>query len=149
MKTEFAGITSYFQNEVKKYRVDLVVNRKHYQKRGFTTLESARKYRNELEEKYKKTVQVNADDIVRTYLNSSSIRETAIHHNMSRQKVRKILITEGVYSTPQSIRVNELLVSGYTTQEVAEKLSISVGTVNNLSAYRKGEYGAGEKLNKK
>lgn len=32
MKTEFAGITSYFQNEVKKYRVDLVVNRKHYQK---------------------------------------------------------------------------------------------------------------------
>lgn len=145
MKTEFAGITSYFQNEVKKYRVDLVVNRKHYQKRGFTTLESARKYRNELEEKYKKTVQVNADDIVRTYLNSSSIRETAIHHNMSRQKVRKILITEGVYSTPQSIRVNELLVSGYTTQEVAEKLSISVGTVNNLASYRKGEYGVGEK----
>ncbi|MFS0951925.1 helix-turn-helix transcriptional regulator [Enterococcus thailandicus] len=140
MKTEFAGITSYFQNEVKKYRVDLVVNRKHYQKRGFTTLDSARKYRNELEEKYKKTIQVNADDIVRTYLNSSSIRETAIHHNMSRQKVRKILITEGVYSTPQSIRVNELLVSGYTTQDVAEKLSISVGTVNNLASYRKGEY---------
>lgn len=145
MKTEFAGITSYFQNEVKKYRVDLVVNRKHYQKRGFTTLESARKYRNELEEKYKKTVQVNADDIVRTYLNSSSIRETAIHHDMSRQKVRKILITEGVYSTPQSIQVNELLDSGYTTQEIAEKLAISVGTVNNLSAYRKGEYDVSKK----
>lgn len=145
MKTEFAGITSYFQNEVKKYRVDLVVNRKHYQKRGFTTLESARKYRNELEEKYKKTVQVNADDIVRTYLNNSSIRETAIHHDMSRQKVRKILITEGVYSTPQSIQVNELLDSGYTTQEIAEKLAISIGTVNNLSAYRKGEYDVGKK----
>lgn len=145
MKTEFAGITSYIQNDVKKYRVDLVINRKHYQKRGFKTLESARKYRNELEEKYKKTVQVNADDIVRTYLNNSSIRETAIHHDMSRQKVRKILITEGVYSTPQSIRVNELLVSGYTTQEVAEKLSISVGTVNNLASYRKGEYDVGDK----
>lgn len=145
MKTEFAGITSYFQNEVKKYRVDLVVNRKHYQKRGFTTLESARKYRNELEEKYKKTVQVNADDIVHTYLNSSSIRETAIHHNMSRQKVRKILITAGVYSTPLSVKINELLNSGYTTQEVAKKLAISVGTVNNLSAYRKGEYDVGKK----
>ena len=145
MKTEFVGITSYIQNEVKKYRVDLVVNRKHYQKRGFTTLESARKYRNELEEKYKKTVQVNADDIVRTYLNNSSIRETAIHHDMSRQKVRKILITEGVYSTPQSIQVNELLDSGYTTQEIAEKLAISIGTVNNLSAYRKGEYDVGKK----
>lgn len=145
MKTEFSGITSYVQNEVKKYRVDLVVNRKHYQKRGFTTLESARKYRQELEQKYKKTVQVNADDIVRTYLNNNSIRETAIHHNMSRQKVRKILITEGVYSTPQSIRVNELLASGYTTQEVAEKLSVSIGTVNNLSAYRKGEYDVSKK----
>ncbi|MDT2734100.1 DNA-binding response regulator [Enterococcus thailandicus] len=140
MKTEFAGITSYFQNEVKKYRVDLVVNRKHYQKRGFTTLESARKYRNELEEKYKKTIQVDADDIVRTYLNNSSIRETAIHHDMSRQKVRKILITKGVYSTPQSIKVNDLLDSGYATQEIAEKLSVSVGTVNNLTVYRKGEY---------
>ncbi|MEX1551775.1 DNA-binding response regulator [Enterococcus sp. C50] len=145
MKTEFAGITSYFQNEVKKYRVDLVVNRKHYQKRGFTTLESARKYRNELEEQYKKTIQVNADVIVHTYLNSSSIRETAIHHNMSRQKVRKILITAGVYSTPQSIKVNELLDNGYTTQEVAEKLDISVGTVNNLTSYRRGEYGVGKK----
>ena len=145
MKTEFVGITSYIQNEVKKYRVDLVVNRKHYQKRGFTTLESARKYRNELEEKHKKTIRVNADDIVRTYLNSSSIRETAIHHDMSRQKVRKILITEGVYSTPQSIQVNELLDSGYTTQEIAEKLAISIGTVNNLSAYRKGEYDVGKK----
>lgn len=59
---------------------------------------------------------------------------------MSRQKVRKILITEGVYSTPQSIQVNELLDSGYTTQEIAEKLDVSVGTVNNLAAYRKGEY---------
>lgn len=68
---------------------------------------------------------------------------------MSRQKVRKILITEGVYSTPQSIQVNELLDSGYTTQEIAEKLAISVGTVNNLTVYRKGEYDAGEKLNKK
>lgn len=145
MKTEFAGITSYFQNDVKKYRVDLVINRKHYQKRGFTTLESACKYRNELEEKYKKTIRVSADDIVRTYLNSSSIRETAIHHNMSRQKVRKILITEGVYSTPQSIQVNELLDSDYTTQEVAEKLAVSVGTVNNLAAYRKGEYSVGKK----
>lgn len=144
MKTEFAGITSYIQNDVKKYRVDLVVNRKHYQKRGFTTLESARKYRNELEEKHKKTIRVNADDIVRTYLNNRSIRETAIHHDMSRQKVRKILITEGVYSTPQSVKINELLVSGYTTQEVAEKLAVSVGTVNNLVAYRKGEYGVGK-----
>lgn len=64
---------------------------------------------------------------------------------MSRQKVRKILITEGVYSTPQSIKVNELLDSGYTTQEVADKLSVTVGTVNNLAAYRKGEYDVGKK----
>ncbi|MBO0432821.1 response regulator transcription factor [Enterococcus sp. DIV0660C] len=149
MKTEFAGITSYVQNEVKKYRVDLVVNRKHYQKRGFTTLESAREYRNKLEEKYKKTIQVNADAIIRTYLNSSSIRETAMYHNMSRDKVRKILIHEGVYATPQSIKVNNLLEGGYTTQEVAEKLAISVSTVNNLAIYRKGENNGKKNKNNK
>ena len=129
-----------------RYCVNYSVNKRHFQKRGFKNLAAARRYRKELEIKHVPAeVTILSTNVVETYLQNDSIRETAIHHSMSRDKVRKILITEGVYSTPQSIRVNELLDSGYTTQEIAEKLAISFGTVNNLTVYRKGEYSVGEK----
>ncbi|HGD7066615.1 TPA: helix-turn-helix transcriptional regulator, partial [Enterococcus faecium] len=110
------------------------------QKRGFRTLREAHIYRKKLEIKYAPNeVTIISTDVIKTYLQNNSIRETAMLHEMSRDKVRKILINEGVYATPQSIRVNELLEGGYTTQEVAEKLAISVSTVNNLAIYRKNE----------
>lgn len=140
LKTEFKGISSYVQGGFTRYCVNYSVNRRHFQKRGFKNLAAAQKYRKELEIKYVPAeVTIVSTNVVETYLQNVSIRETAIHHGMSRDKVRKILINEGVYSTPQSIKVNDLLEIGYTTQEVAEELSISVSTVNNLAIYRKGE----------
>nr|DAV18298.1 MAG TPA: hypothetical protein [Caudoviricetes sp.] len=142
MKTSVPGVRSYVQNGITKYQVELRINDQHYQKRGFTELEEAIKCRKSFEEKYlpEKKIKVDSDDIVKTYLEVNSIRETAIQHHMSRMKVRKILITEGLYSTPESIKVNDLLKEGLSTEEVAKKLDISIGSVNNLAAYRKGEH---------
>lgn len=141
MKTGLAGVRSYEQNGVTKYQSELWVNDKHYQKRGFLSLDEAAAYRKELEEKYlpQKIIRYEPEKIVETYRKTESIRETALQHDMSRIKVRKILITEGIYSTPESIKVNDLLNEGFATEEVAEKLGISIGSVNNLSVYRKGE----------
>lgn len=141
MKTSVRGVTSYEQSGKTKYRSELLVNGVHYQKKGFTSFEDAVKYRKDLEDEYlpQKIIKVNSKAIVETYQKTESIRETAIQHEMSRQKVRKILINEGVYSTPESIKVNELLNEGYSSDEVAEKLSISLGSVNNLAVYRQGE----------
>lgn len=140
MKTGIKGVTSYVQGEFTRYCVNYSVDNRRFQKRGFRTLREAHIYRKRLEIKYTPAeVTIVSTDVVKTYLQNSSIRETAMYHNMSRDKVRKILINEGVYATPQSIRVNDLLEGGYTTQEVAEKLSISISTVNNLAIYRKGE----------
>lgn len=146
MKTEFRGISSYMQGGFTRYCVNYSVNKRHFQKRGFKNLAAAQRYRKELEIKHvPDEVTIVSTNVVETYLQNDSIRETAIRHSMSRDKVRKILITEGVYSTPQSIKVNDLIDSGYTAQEVADKLGISVGSVNNLTVYRRGEYDVGEK----
>ncbi|WP_459905214.1 helix-turn-helix transcriptional regulator [Enterococcus thailandicus] len=140
MKTEFKGISSYVQGGFTRYCVNYSVDSRRFQKRGFKNLAAAKMYLKELEIKYVPSeVTIVSTNVVETYLQNDSIRETAIRHGMSRDKVRKILINEGVYSTPQSIKVNDLLEIGYTTQEVAEELSISVSTVNNLAIYRKGE----------
>lgn len=146
MKTSVRGVTSYEQSGKTKYRSELVVNGVHYQKQGFTSFEDAVKYRKGLEEKYlpQKIIKVNSKAIVETYRKTESIRETAIQHEMSHQKARKILINEGVYSTPESIKVNELLDEGYTGVEVAEKLGITLGSVYNLAVYRKGEHNSDE-----
>lgn len=142
MKTSVSGVRSYEQNGVKKYQAELRVNDQHYQKRGFTDFEEAVKCRKSFEKKYLKTkkVIVDTETILSTYRKTESIRETAIQHDMSRMKVRKILITAGVYSTPKSLKVNELIDEGLTAQEIAKEMQISVGSVNNLSAYRKGEH---------
>lgn len=140
METGIKGVTSYVERGVTKYCVNYSVDNRRFQKRGFRNLRSAHMYRKELEIKYAPAeITIVSTDVVKTYLQNGSIRETAIYHDMSRDKVRKILINEGVYATPQSIKVNDLLAGGYTTQEVAEKLSISASTVNNLAIYRKGE----------
>lgn len=146
MKTSVPGVRSYEQNGVTKYQSELWINGAHYQKRGFLNFEDAVQFRKNLEAKYlpQKMIKVDSKAVVKTYQKTESIRETALIHEISRIKVRKLLITEGVYSTPESIKVNELLNEGFSSSEVAQKLSISIGSVNNLSAYRKGEHNSKE-----
>ncbi|WP_407857686.1 DNA-binding response regulator [Enterococcus hailinensis] len=141
METSVVGVTSYVQNEVTKYRAEIIINDKHYQKRGFIDFDEAVKYRKYLEETYlpEKIIRVESDEIVETYKKTESIRETARIHDMSCSKVRKLLITADAYSTKKSIEINKLLDEGLSTKEVAEKLNISVSSVLNLSVYRKGE----------
>lgn len=141
MKTSQVGVYVYKQNGITKYQSALCINEKRYQKRGFLSFDEAVAYRKELEKKYlpQKVIRYDPEKVVKTYRKTESIRETAAYHKISRVKVRKLLITEGLYSTPESIKVNDLLSKGLSTEEVAEKLGMSVGSVNNLSAYRKGE----------
>ena len=51
---------------------------------------------------------------------------------MSTVKVRKILITEGLWESDTSIKIGNLLAQGLTTEEIAEKLYMSV---KNVQAY--------------
>lgn len=60
---------------------------------------------------------------------------------ISRIKVRKILITTHDLSYPQTQQIETLMKSGMNIVAVAEKMGISISSVNSLLPYSKGVYG--------
>lgn len=60
---------------------------------------------------------------------------------ISRIKVRKILITTGDIICPQTQQIQTLIKSEMSIGAVAEKMGISISSVNSLLPYSKGVYG--------
>lgn len=60
---------------------------------------------------------------------------------ISRIKVRKILITTGDIIYPQTHQIQTLMADGLKMPAVAEKMGISISSVNSLLPYSKGVYG--------
>lgn len=64
-------------------------------------------------------------------------RKTGIGH----QKVRKILITAGdLYQTKRSQEVKQMLSEGYSPQEIADKMNLSMSALNTYLPYTKCIY---------
>lgn len=79
-------------------------------------------------------------EIVEYYNKSGSLKETAAAFGVGWQKVRKILISEGAYTSDIAEKVQELYKSGLKPEEIAGKLRISKGAVNSYLPYLKTEY---------
>lgn len=60
---------------------------------------------------------------------------------ISRIKIRKILITTGDITYPQTQQIQVLMADGLKMPAVAEKMGISISSVNSLLPYSKGVYG--------
>ena len=90
-------------------------------------------------------MQVKA--VVDSYTTNNSILETAKATGVSTVKVRKILITEGLWESDTSIKIGELLNEGMTTEEIANTLYMSIKNVQAYMPYERGVYG-GEELSK-
>ena len=63
--------------------------------------------------------------IIRTYLDTESVKDTAVICDVSTVKVRKVLITEGMWSSRTSVEVQHYLNIGKTTAEIAQILCTS------------------------
>ena len=70
--------------------------------------------------------------------------ETARAAGLSTVKVRKILITEGLWESDTSIKIGTLFDQGLTTEEIAEILYMSVKNVQAYMLYERGIYGGDE-----
>ena len=79
-------------------------------------------------------------DIVKTYLDTESVKETAARLNTSAVKVRKVLITEGLWSSKTSLEIQRCLSQGKTTAEIAEILSTTEKAVQQYLPYTRGIY---------
>lgn len=85
--------------------------------------------------------------VIASYANNNSVLETAKETGMSTVKVRKILITEGLWESDTSLKIGDLLKQGMTTEEIAANLYMSVKNVQAYMPYERGVYG-GEEVSK-
>ena len=85
------------------------------------------------------------EEVVSVYGKTESISETALQTDISTTKVRKILITEGLWSSTRSRQIQELAEQGKSSSEIADILQISSVMVQNYSPYKKGLYDEPEK----
>ena len=79
-------------------------------------------------------------EIVKTYLDKGTIEAVAAALNVSEVKVRKVLITEGLWSSPTSARVKYYFEQGITSEKIAELLHSTVKAVQQYLPYTKGLY---------
>lgn len=80
------------------------------------------------------------EKIVSVYKKTGSISKTALQMEISTTKERKILITEGVWSSTRSLQIRTLSEQGKSSSEIAEHLKVSKAMVQNYLPYEKGLY---------
>lgn len=93
--------------------------------------------------------------VTEAYLNPAKGTEDANGHmclnllgeefGMTPIKIRKILVTAGVYETPISRQVKELYEEGKTVSEICKLMNLSAASVNGYLPYKKAIYNMKEK----
>lgn len=79
-------------------------------------------------------------EIIAAYSRSGSIKGTHKLTGYGEGLIRKVLITEGLWSSPRAEEVQELHRQGLTEAEISERLGLSVSAVNSYLPYSKGTY---------
>lgn len=80
------------------------------------------------------------EQVINLYNSTESIIETAKASGLSTVKVRKILITLGLWKSETSIAIGSLLQQGLTTEQIAARLFMSVKNVQAYMPYERGIY---------
>lgn len=75
-----------------------------------------------------------------TYAKTNEIKATAVELKLPPHKVKKLLITSGDISYPETEEIQNLLKTGKTVSEVASLLNMSSKTINTYLPYTKVVY---------
>ena len=79
--------------------------------------------------------------IIDEFQKGTPIKEIAKKVGVSEVKVRRMLITEGLWSSATSDEITGLVNEGFTAAEIAVKLKKSLKSVQAYMPYSRGEYG--------
>ena len=85
------------------------------------------------------------DQIISTYKKTESVQQTAVILKTDKIKVRRVLLTEGLWSSGRSVEVDRLLKKGLSTNQIAERLNITEKAVQAYLPYSRGEYNLEDK----
>lgn len=80
------------------------------------------------------------DEIKEVFLRTHSIDETVEETGINEYKVRRALITLGLWESRRSSEIVALKDQGLTTEEIADKLCLSVKGVESYLPYTRGAY---------
>lgn len=80
--------------------------------------------------------------IVRLSDQGITVKQIARRTGTSEQKVRRVLITMGLWSSPLSERIHRMHASGKTLDEIAAALGMTRNNVTSYLPYDKGMYNA-------
>jgi hypothetical protein len=78
------------------------------------------------------------EKVASVYKKTGSISETALQAEISTTKVRKILITEGLWSSPRSQQIRQLSDQGKSLSRDCRYIADQRGHGTELSAIREG-----------
>ena len=87
------------------------------------------------------------DRITDEFKKGTPIKEIAKKIGISEVKVRRILITEGLWHSVTSDEIVKLVDEGLSTAEIADKLQKPLKTVQAYMPYSRGEYGLSQSYN--
>ena len=74
------------------------------------------------------------------YKNGLTIKDIERSGACSFSKARKILIHAGLYQSKRSLEINQYINDGLSLKEIADKLNITLQTINSHLKYNKGIY---------
>lgn len=80
------------------------------------------------------------EKIARAYDALGSVKAVAKDFGLSEQKVRKVLISLGIYESKRLDVISELVGQGYSVEEIAEMLKVRHSTVLGYLPYSKCIY---------
>ena len=93
----------------------------------------------------KDTVNMNLTQaIVKEYETTKAFDVIAKKYHTSEVKVQRILITEGLWTSPRVKQVAALRAQGLTPAEIAERMGKDLRTVQTFFPYSRGQYGQEE-----
>lgn len=79
-------------------------------------------------------------EVAKRYKDTESIKGTAKILNISPQKVRKILITLGLYTTASISEANRWYQQGLSLEAIAKQMNISSNAVSAMLPYQRSPY---------
>lgn len=89
------------------------------------------------------------DRIVEEYLFTKSVKLVVENLHTNTIKVRRVLITEGLWESQTSRNVGALHKAGKSVKEIAEELCMSEKNVQSYLPYTRGAYGGAKSLDAK
>lgn len=80
------------------------------------------------------------EEIIKMYQNGIGVKNIAAMHCISYEKTVKILVTAGVYTSEIYDNIKQLRDSRKSESEICKIMSITAGSLNRYTPYKKGLY---------